>query len=154
MLCFWGEKGIGIIYCLPCISYSWVIAHEETNMENLCFLDHFHRSCWRPFQLADTGGNETLQRNHRAAATVSTQYRVSNRLGHSVCSDGNWSSADLSGSSIQCPDTQSAALPDSISLQFLLEYHLFQSPEFWVCISLADCIVGSDSTHDPVLPQG
>ena len=104
--------------------------------------------------MADTGRNENLQRNHRAAATISAKHCVPNRLGHSVCLDGNWSGADLSGSSIQCPDTQSAALPDSISLQFLLEHYLFQSPELCACLYLADCIVGSDSTHDPVLPQG
>lgn len=59
----------------------------------------------------------------------------------------------ISGCGIQCPVTQSAAVPCTVGVQFLLEHHLFQFAGLWFRFPLADRVVGFDPADDFVLPE-
>ena len=135
------------------ISYPWVIEYEEAYMENLCLLDRSGGSGRRTLWMADAKRCQSLQCNRRAAAIVSAEHCVPHRLGNFVCPHGCWGRADLSGSGVQCPVTQPAAVSCAVGVQFLLEHHLLQFAGLWICFPLADRAVGFDPADDFVLPE-
>lgn len=139
---------------IQAIGYSKVIVYEKTNLENLCLLDCSSRSGRRTLWMADAKRCQSLQRNRRAAAIVSAEHCVPHRLGNFVCPHGCWGRADLSGSGVQCPVTQPAAVSCAVGVQFLLEHHFLQFAGIWICFPLADRVVDLDPADDFVLPEG
>ena len=127
--------------------------YEKINLENLCLLDRSGGSGRRTLRMADAKRCQSLQRNRPVAAIVSAEHCVPHRLGNFVCPHGCWGCADLSGSSAQCPVTQSVAVSCATGVQFLLEHHLFQFAGLWFRFPLADRVVGFDSADDFVLPE-
>lgn len=103
--------------------------------------------------MADPGGREDLQRDHRKAAIVAAQRRFSYRLGNFVRSDGDQRGTDLFGSGLPRQVTEFMDLFDPAGVQFLLEHHFFQLPELRICTALAGGTVGADFVDDPVLPN-
>ena len=126
---------------------------QKINLENLCLLDRSGGSGRRTLRLADAKRCQSLQRNRPVAAIVSAEHCVPHRLGNFVCPHGCWGCAGLSGSGVQCTVTQTAAVPCTDGVQFLLEHLLFQFASLWICFPLADRAVGFDPANDFVLPE-
>ncbi len=135
-----------------CIPLSMGEDYETKHLEALR-MEHFDCGSRRgAFRVVDERRHADLSAGRDPAAAVAAAHRIPNRLGHSVCPDGDWCSADLHVPAVPAARPSAQSVRGAAHCQFLLESYLLQRAGVRRRIPLASSAVGAGFVDDSHIP--